>query len=324
MAAVTAILAAGCGAGQPFDDWLRQIALANEMVDRGDLARAQTLYTEALDEAQRAGDDLRAGLALQNLASLLDRKGELRKAEKTFLRAASSLKRVPGVDPRLLARTYAGLAAVHIQAGEYSKGEVLIRSVLTGDLFDAEADRASLMGSLGVILAHRNRFGEAEQALRETVRLCGGSRDSEIQEVRGIAVANLAGVQMRSGRLDEAIESYRRALTLLEAVPAASPATLALTLADYANALSRAGDSRTAEELYRRAVALAETHLGEKHVILGNVLQRYADFVREAGGKSEARRLAETARRIQSEWRRENLIGHTVEYDSLLVRKGPR
>lgn len=320
-ALVAALLAPGAGALEPLDDWLRQIASANHLVDRGDFAQAQALYSGALAEAQMAGDDLRAGLVLQNLGRLLDRKGELREAEKAFRRAVSALKRVPDADPRLLVRTYVGLTAVYIQAGEYTKGEALIRSVAASNLTAAEADRASLMGSLGVILAHKSRFAEAEQVLRETARLCEGSPDAEMQEVGAIAVANLAGVRMHLGRLGEAIESYRQAIAIMEGIPAASPVTLTVTLADSAKALHRGGDHRTAEAQYRRAIALAEARLGGGHVVLADVLRQYAGFVREAGRRSEARQIAETAQRIQDHWRRDNLIGYTVEYDRLLVEK---
>ena len=59
---------------------------------------------KALDHAHTAGDDLGVGVVLQNLGRLLDRKGQLLQAERTYLRAVNSLTRAGVVDERLIVR----------------------------------------------------------------------------------------------------------------------------------------------------------------------------------------------------------------------------
>jgi tetratricopeptide (TPR) repeat protein len=177
------------------------------------------------------------------------------------------------------------------------------------------------MGSLGVILAHRNRTAEAEQILRATIQICMSDSAAELREVGAVAQANLARLQMLAGRVAEASKLYKQALTQMGMVPAPSPATLTTTLAGYATALFTLGDHETAAILYRQAIAVAQMHLGQDHVILAELYEQYSRLVRSAGRKSEARNLAEAARRIQNAWRRDNMTGHTVEYESLLQKK---
>ena len=307
-------------AEQP-DPWLDRLALANRLADQGALDQAQALYAASLEEAQHGGGDVRMGLALHNLARLFDRKGELREAEKAYLRAASALKRAPDADPRLLVRVYAGLATIYIQTREDSRGENLIRGVLASNPPADEAAQASLTGSLGLILAHKGRFAEAIPLLSETARRCALSHDAEMQEAGAIAAANLAGVQLHAGRLADALASYRQALAWMESAPRISLAAFAVTLAGYANALHRGGDPQAAGAHYRKAVAHAQTSLGDHHIVLADLLEQYSAFVRETGKKSEARQLAAAARRIQSSWSRANLTGYTIEFGRLLVQK---
>jgi tetratricopeptide (TPR) repeat protein len=300
------------------DDWVQQVQLARSLMDTGNLDQAAVVFKQTLDSARSAGDDVRAGVVLQNLGSLLDRKGHARESEKAYLRAIKALTRAGMHDGRLLVRTYVGLVAVYVQTGQYSKAEALIRRVLTDHPDGAPSDKASLLGSLGVTLAHKHRFEEAEQVLRQTARMCASTPGTDMLEVGAIAVANLAGLQMRAGRTAAALASYRQALAVMEGLPSPSPAAFTITLADYAKALRGSGDRNAAETQYRRAIVVAEARLGENHAVLGALLQQYAELVRDLGRKSDARKLVNSARRIQDASGRENLTGHTVEFDALL------
>lgn len=307
-------------ASERIREWVQQIETANALVDRGDLNQAQTVYTKALKVAQTDGDQVRMGVVLQNVGRLLDRKGQLREAEKTYLRAVSAFNRSGAADERLVVRAYVGLAAVYIQTGQYSRAETLIRRVLADRPSGADADRASLMGSLGVILAHKQKFAEAEKVLRQTSEFdAGGS--TEMHEVRAVAMANLAGIQSRGGRTAEAVTSYRQALSIMEALPDPSPATLSVALADYAGVLHELGDTDAAGAIYRRAIDIAQSRLGPIHPILGGLLQKYSELQRRSGNKAEARATANDARRIADESRRENLTGHTIPIEALMVSK---
>jgi len=168
--AAACVLAGTLYASEPAGDWARQVEFANALVESGDLDQAATVYARALAHARTAGDDVRVGIVLQNVGRLLDRKGQQREAERAYLGAVSALKRAGGSDDRLVVRAYAGLSAMYIQTGQYSKAETLIRRVLADHPAGAGSDKASLMGGLGVVLMHKRRFAEAEQVLRNSAR----------------------------------------------------------------------------------------------------------------------------------------------------------
>ncbi len=299
------------------DAWSERVRLANELADSGRFGEARKLYQDTLEEARRSAEDLRAGVVLYNLGRLQERNGQLRDAERAFLSSVAALRRTGGAEERLLVRSCAGLSAVYIRAGQYARAEAVIREALIGGRPVLEADRASLEGSLGVILASRGRFAEAAQVLRKTVQRCENDADPEVREVGAIAAASLAGIQMRAGRWEEALDWYSRAVAAFESVPSPAPAMLAATLADCANALRQTGDNRTAEAMYLRAVALAEERLGPGNEGRAYVCMRFSEFLRQRGERRRARAMRESAERISNEWRQSNLAGHIVDFETL-------
>ena len=66
----------------------------------------------------------------------------------------------------------------------------------------------------------------------------------------------------------------------MEALPIASPGTLAVTLAEYAKVMSDTGDRKAAEGLYLRSIAIANTLLGHNPLFLSRVLGTYAELIR--------------------------------------------
>jgi tetratricopeptide (TPR) repeat protein len=306
---------------ESLDRWVQDVHSANTLLKAGDLDRATAIYERTLDSARRAKDDLRIAVALQNLGSVFDRMGRTRDAERAYLQALASLSRTGKPEDQLTMRAYVGLVAVHIETEKYSKAEALIRRVLNEHPNGAAVDKAGLMGSLGVALAHRGSFIEAEQVLRSTAEACAANPDADMQEIGAIAIANLAGIQMRLGGASEGLASYRRALAIIESLPNPSPATLVVTLADYARAIRRSGEPSAAEALYVRAVDIASSRLGRKHTAYGRLLLDYAELLRDQGRKGESRKLVNTARRIQNDAARENMTGYTVEVQALRANR---
>ena len=317
-AVISTMLTVSSLAAEPVNEWVQQIQIGHDLVNAGDIEGAEVVYKNALESAASAGDHVGAAIVWTNLGNLADRKGQVREAEKAYLRAINAFHLADVTDDRLLVRAHLGLIRVYILARRYSTAETLIRRLLADHPAAAEPDKASLVSSLAVILAHKGQFDQAEQMLRAAAVLCASTTGVDSQEVGAVTLASLAGVQMRLGRTTDAIGSYQRSLAMMETLPRLEPVFLAGTLTDYAQAARANGDSTTAENLYRRAIDVAQTRLGQSHPVLGTVLQKYAELVRDSGRKSEARKFFATARRIQEKWERENLIGLTVEVDSLL------
>lgn len=317
----TNLLAAAARASEPLANWARQVELANRMLESGEFELASAHYATALADARAAGDGLRAAVVLHNLGKLFALRGQLREAATAYKCAIQEFQSAGADYEKSLVRSYLGLATVYIQTGEYSKARRLVQSVLAGNPSAAEADRASLMGVLGVILGREKRFAEAEAVLRETAGMCEKAADAETREAGAVALANLAGLQMRTGRAPEAVVNYRRAVEIMEALPAPSPATLALTLADYASAEAALGDGDAAEKLCEDAMTVARARLGPDHHVLARVLEARAEVLRQKGRKPEARKLRNEARRIRAEWARRNMTGLTVEVHALAEKK---
>ena len=318
-AVISTMLTVSSLAAEPVNEWVQQIQIGNDLVAAGDIEGAEVVYKNALESAASAGDHVGAAIVLSNLGNLAGRKGQVREAEKAYLRAINAFHLADVTDDRLLVRAHLGLIRVYILTRRYSTAETVIRRLLADHPAAAEPDKASLVSSLAVILAHKGQFDQAEQMLRAAAVLCASTSGVDSQEVGAVTLASLAGVQMRLGRTTDAIGSYQRSLAMMETLPRLEPVFLAGTLTDYAQAARANGDSTTAENLYRRAIDVAQTRLGQSHPVLGTVLQKYAELVRDSGRKSEARKFFATARRIQGKWERENLIGQTVELEELVV-----
>ncbi|MDW8130303.1 MAG: tetratricopeptide repeat protein [Bryobacterales bacterium] len=311
------VLAVSARASDPLEQWARQVELANQLLEKGQLEEASAVYLAALTDARAAGDRVRGAVVLHNLGRLLSQRGQLREAASAYQQAMNEFAGAGNAHAKSLVRSAAGLVAIHLQAREYSKAKRLIQRVLASLPDEPCADRLHLISALGVILARQGRLHEAERLFRDAARMSEEFPGPDAREAGAVALANLAGLQMRMARNSEALASYQRALAIMEALPAPSPAALALTLADYGAALAASGDRQTAGELLRTAIATAQSRLGPDHEVLARVLEAQADWLREQGRKSEARKLRDEARRIFAQWARRNATGFTVEVSAL-------
>ena len=61
--------------------------------------------------------------------------------------------------------------------------------------------------------------------------------------------------------------------------------------------------------------------LGATHPILGSLLAGYARFLMDSGRRSEARSVARASQSINQQAARQNLNGHTISVEALLVNK---
>nr|WP_221382487.1 hypothetical protein [Actinoplanes polyasparticus] len=134
-------------------------------------------------------------------------------------------------------------------------GRVLLRRVIEADQVGTEAKAAS--EQLGVSLAQEGQLAEAEQALRETLRLCvaspiGASGTSGVVELRLAEVILAGGDQTR---VDEVAQLLRSVEAAVQAQGIMRNVTYRFLLAS-----ARVADARkdpTAEQLASGALAVA-------------------------------------------------------------------
>jgi serine/threonine-protein kinase len=148
------------------------------------------------DHERLVGPSQRLANTIGNLGVALSRLGRNRESMDAFARAAGMIEASVGRDHYLYRLSMTNLAALHLRVGEAEQTERIVREILP----DLES-------------RHR-QFGGVE-----TFYLAS-------------ALEVLGGAQVMQGRLAEAAESYRNALTLLEAAPKDGAAGLRTRIAE--------------------------------------------------------------------------------------------
>lgn len=136
--------------------------------------------------------------------------------------------------------------------------------------------RAATLNSYGVYLAGEKRWREAEDALRESVRL---------DSTRGPVYVHLGNLLSDRERTAEAEAAYRHAAALDSSL-AEAPYDLGLLLVSEAR-------TAEAEAAFRRAVRLAPDD--------PDALRQWVDALERLGRKAEARALAPRLERLEHE-----------------------
>jgi eukaryotic-like serine/threonine-protein kinase len=118
---------------------------------------------------------------------------------------------------------------------------------------------------------------------------------------RAAALRNLSRIYHKDGRLAEAEEQQRKALTALESTPDAARLSHAVYQHDLAIIVRRRGRHQEAQELYDRSLALHIAELGETHPYVADVRYSVAMLHKERGASASARRLLEDILRVHGE-----------------------
>lgn len=155
------------------------------------------------DHQRLVGPSQRLANTIGNLGVALSRLGRNRESMEAFARAAEMIEASVGRDHYLYRLSMTNLAALHLRVGEAEQTERIVREILP----DLES-------------RHRE-FGGVE-----TFYLAS-------------ALEVLGGAQVMQGRLAEAAESYRNALTLLEAAPKDGAAGLRTRIAEKLGEIER-------------------------------------------------------------------------------------
>jgi tetratricopeptide (TPR) repeat protein len=249
-------------------------------------AEAESLLRRALDEVpsyakgyEELGRSLlqqgRADDAIVELRKALELDPKLQSSQLTLVRALQEaghpeqadelMKRFLRADP---SRELLAQAAEHHRAGRFEKAEATYRQILRRDPRNVEALRL-----LALIAMNTEHYGQAEELLKRAVEVAPDFVSAWIDLSRaqlerldipaalasiehaqrlsprsaGVQV-NLANTQARSGRHDEAIETYRRTIEMNPDMPAG--------YVGLGNTLKTVGRQADAIDAYRRATVL--------------------------------------------------------------------
>lgn len=226
-------------------------ALASVSKDRGDLARADTLYHRALEVRDRTGDTRGAAADFNNLGLIAQSRGDLDSARTAFEAALALNRRTNRLDPA--ATNLVNLANVASVAGDYARAAGRYAEALSiKRQLGSRSGVALVLRNLGLLDLRRGDYPQAQAALSEAAaiyREIGPTADAALVE-RDVATADAA-----MGDLQAALEDLRGAERLATAKPSTPRlvAQLALARADLA-VLFNAADQ--AEREYTRAERL--------------------------------------------------------------------
>ena len=181
---------------------------ASELERSGNRKGAGRAYRAIVADA--GGDTVASAKALVALASLEYGDGTYTDAVSHAREASDIFARLGDAANTALALNRAGSAAV--QAGDYPLAATLFeQAVAKTPATDAEG-RAERLSNLGSVSLYLGRYADAARLYADALASLGANDQAEwARRRRRILWINQATLQQRLGRLDEALELYRRA-----------------------------------------------------------------------------------------------------------------
>lgn len=299
--------------------WKETLRRALDLQTHQQRAEAETVLTGLLAQAERQNPaDPRIAVALNSLGSVYHDEGRYLDARSAYLRSIGQMERTLGPDEPYLLKTILNLAALYLDTGELSKAKALLDRGLRLAEQNPSVDRgehAGLLNSLATVEAHRGHADQAESLLRKALQLSEGGHDPVLV---GSVLNNLAVLcQPRDPAL---ARSYsRRAVELMESHAEQAPTELARSLVNLGVLEDQTGERQPAEEHLKRALSFAEATFGPQHPLVGSVLSTYGAILHRQGRRHEAKRMRKRAEAILAHSRQQNIIGLTVDANSLVA-----
>jgi eukaryotic-like serine/threonine-protein kinase len=266
-------------------------ALGSVQRQQGRFARAETLYSQALeiDRSPRGGDRLRTADDLDNLGMVLEEAGHLARADSAY-QEALGLRRVLDPDhPRVITSLH-HIAALREKQGEYVEAERLGREVLVRRRRvypEGHPEVAYAMQNLATTLQIQGSYPEAETLSMQSLAMLRtrlGSNHPETLEL----VSNLATLKYEKGDLRGAEVAFRELLAAWKGSLGAEHPTTLQALNDVAATLKYQGRYAEAEPLYRQTLAVRRKQLGDSHPSVADSWYNLAELLQETGALAES------------------------------------
>ena len=260
---------------------------AQRMVHRGELAKAQELFSEVVELARAVGDELSAVTARGAIASILVTRGDLDEALR--IRRDEELpvyERFGDIRSRAIA--IGEIADILEARGELD--EVLrIRLEEQLPVFERLGDvreRAVTIGQVADILRTRGDLDEAMRIHREeelpVYEQLGDVRD------RAITLRKMGDIDAAQGRLDEAIARYKQACEII--APLGAVRDVALFRGAIADILQGRGELDEALRIRREEELPVYERLGDIRA-RADTIGQIADILQGRGEMDEALRI---------------------------------
>ena len=163
------------------------------------------------------------------------------------------------------------------------------------------AQRAKTLHGLGTLLEQTGRYAEADQALRQALKLQQSLHGNPHGEI-AVTLKDLARVMDKGGDLNGAIPVMRNAVAMQRALSGAQPDPgLAEAINDLALLLEESGSYDESEKLYREAIEMKRRVFGDKHPEVAGGLNNLAMAFQDQGDLVRAESTYRAALAMQQE-----------------------
>ncbi len=246
---------------------------------QGDNARAEQLYSEALNLARETGDTEGHVDALQGLGWIAQLKGEYVLAKDLYHQGLDLARQQ--VDRERMGSLLKNLGAIATNENDPEQAKVFLLEGLSLARQAAEVETAStLLQNLGAIAEREGDYAQAERYWREGLDMARqiGHRDAASAHLQSLGV-----LASRRGEPERAREFYRESLALAREI--GHRARTCLLLINFGVLESDLGNYAQAESHYRESLVIAR-ELGHRErtsillANLGDLATKRAEYVK--------------------------------------------
>jgi tetratricopeptide (TPR) repeat protein len=188
------------------------------------------------------------------------------------------------------------------RSGRSVEAAALCQSVLDKERASLHPDEVRIarwLNELGVVFRRLGRYRDSEAAYRESLAL--EQRLAEDNLAVAATLTNLAELQRLEGRLDEAEESARRALSIRDQHPGQDPGGIAETLNNLGAILAERRDFNAAAAQYRRALSICDGTAAKKLPVVGAILHNLGIAEYKLGRTAEAESALQRALQVREQ-----------------------
>ncbi len=271
-------------------------SLGNLLLDEERTSEAEVAFSKALDLARQLEDRQTTVLLLRELGALYSMQGKHDEAIALLKHALKAWQGSRDGYAPLLAEMRNSLGVAYFRQKKYRKAEQSFNQALAIAKIHDPRQVPSLLSNLGAVAQQREEFMRSENLLNDSLKLMedrfGANHPALIQTLE-----SLASLFTASNRYEEALKTYTRARSILEANALEFDARIARVEVGFAEIYLKAGNNKAAEEALGRAAIIARHN--PSHADMPAILDTYALFLTNTGKTDEAQTLRAEAHRAR-------------------------
>lgn len=265
------------------------------LVNQGRYREAEAYFLQALEIAGPAN-----ATAVYNLASLYQRQGRLKAAERLHRLSLEQIERVHGSHSLEMAQSLNDLGALFRSQGKYSRAVGLLETAVR--ILDRNAPQTlacSVFNNLGNTYFEVGKHGEASTYIDRAVALAESGKCEDRSDL-GYTLNSLGRIHLQRKEFNKAEAVFQRAASTFADTLGPQHPDYALALANLAGEYQRQRRFAEALLLLELAVGILECSFGPEAPMLATTLHTCGEVMKAVGRKSEAKLILLRAKSIAS------------------------